>query len=56
MLKIGNGIGMNLSNQELMWMRIKSEALLFPSGSEGFGYPPLESMACGTKGSLFKSW
>ena len=44
-----NGIGMNLSNQELMWMRIKSEALLFPSGSEGFGYPPLESMACGTK-------
>jgi len=30
-------------------MRIKSDALLFPSGSEGFGYPPLESMACGTK-------
>jgi len=44
-----NGIGMNLSHQELMWMRIKSDALLFPSGSEGFGYPPLESMACGTK-------
>jgi glycosyltransferase involved in cell wall biosynthesis len=44
-----NGIGTNLSHQELMWMRIKSDALLFPSGSEGFGYPPLESMACGTK-------
>ncbi len=44
-----HGVGINLSHQELMWMRIKSEALLFPSGSEGFGYPPLESMACGTK-------
>jgi len=44
-----NGIGTDLSHQELMWMRIKSDALLFPSGSEGFGYPPLESMACGTK-------
>ena len=43
------GVGTNLSHQELMWMRIKSDALLFPSGSEGFGYPPLESMACGTK-------
>ena len=44
-----HGIGTNLGHQELMWMRIKSDALLFPSGSEGFGYPPLESMACGTK-------
>ena len=44
-----HGVGTNLSHEELMWMRIKCEALLFPSGSEGFGYPPLESMACGTK-------
>jgi glycosyltransferase involved in cell wall biosynthesis len=25
-----------------------AEALLFPSLAEGFGYPPLEAMACGT--------
>ena len=48
-VKNWNGVGTNLSHQELMWMRIKCEALLFPSGSEGFGYPPLESMASGTK-------
>jgi len=48
-VKNWHGIGLNLSHQDLMWMRIKCEALLFPSGSEGFGYPPLESMACGTK-------
>ena len=31
-----------------MDMRFASEALLFPSISEGFGYPPIESMATGT--------
>jgi glycosyltransferase involved in cell wall biosynthesis len=31
-----------------MHLRHASEALLFPSVSEGFGYPPLEAMACGT--------
>lgn len=47
-VKNWHGIGSALSHQQLMWLRIKCEALLFPSGSEGFGYPPLESMACGT--------
>ena len=30
-----------------MSLRHNCEALLFPSASEGFGYPPLESMAAG---------
>lgn len=40
--------GGELSSAELMLLRHASEALLFPSASEGFGYPPLEAMACGT--------
>jgi glycosyltransferase involved in cell wall biosynthesis len=40
--------GGELSSTELMHLRHASEALLFPSVSEGFGYPPLEAMACGT--------
>ena len=40
--------GGNLSSDSLMQMRHASEALLFPSASEGFGYPPLEAMASGT--------
>ena len=40
--------GGDISSEALMQLRFASEALLFPSASEGFGYPPLESMACGT--------
>ena len=40
--------GGELSSAALMEMRHASEALLFPSASEGFGYPPLEAMASGT--------
>ena len=40
--------GGELSSVALMHLRHASEALLFPSASEGFGYPPLEAMACGT--------
>ena len=40
--------GGDVSSEALMQLRFASEALLFPSASEGFGYPPLESMACGT--------
>tara|TARA_X000001036_G_C20681302_1_gene806001 strand:+ start:807 stop:1976 length:1170 start_codon:yes stop_codon:yes gene_type:complete len=40
--------GGELSSEALMEMRHASEALLFPSASEGFGYPPLEAMASGT--------
>ena len=41
--------GGDLSDTALMDMRFASEALLFPSISEGFGYPPLEAMATGTR-------
>jgi len=40
--------GGDLSDEALMELRHASEALLFPSMSEGFGYPPLEAMATGT--------
>ena len=40
--------GGDLSDTALIDMRFASEALLFPSISEGFGYPPLEAMATGT--------
>ena len=47
-LKNWTSHGGELSSTALMHLRHASEALLFPSASEGFGYPPLEAMACGT--------
>lgn len=47
-LKNWTSYGGELSSAALMHLRHASEALLFPSASEGFGYPPLEAMACGT--------
>ena len=40
-------VGDNISDEVLNVHRWYCEALLFPSGAEGFGYPPVESMAAG---------
>jgi glycosyltransferase involved in cell wall biosynthesis len=47
--KINNwtGHGPSVSDSKLMELRDASECLLFPSASEGFGYPPLEAIASG---------
>lgn len=38
----------NVSEAELLNLYRKAFILVFPSLSEGFGFPPLEAMACGT--------
>ena len=47
--KVNNwtGHGPSVSESKLMELRDISECLLFPSASEGFGYPPLEAIASG---------
>ena len=47
--KVNNwtGHGPSVSESKLMELRDISECLLFPSASEGFGYPPLEALASG---------
>jgi len=40
-------VGGEVSDERLNLYRWHTEALLFPSGAEGFGYPPVESMAAG---------
>jgi len=40
-------VGGEVSDELLNLYRWHTEALLFPSGAEGFGYPPVESMAAG---------
>lgn len=40
-------VGGNISDEVLNLYRWRCEALLFPSAAEGFGYPPVESMAAG---------
>ena len=40
-------VGANISDEVLNVYRWTCEALLFPSAAEGFGYPPVESMAAG---------
>ncbi len=40
-------VGGNISDEVLNVYRWTCEALLFPSAAEGFGYPPVESMAAG---------
>jgi len=40
-------VGGEISDGILNHYRWHTEALLFPSGAEGFGYPPVESMAAG---------
>jgi glycosyltransferase involved in cell wall biosynthesis len=36
-----------VANDDLLWLYNAAEALVFPSLYEGFGFPPLEAMACG---------
>lgn len=38
----------NVSNDKLIELYRQSAALIYPSKIEGFGIPPLESLACGT--------
>ena len=45
MLQIGSEV--ELSDEQLVSALQHAEALLFPSISEGFGYPPAEAMAAG---------
>jgi glycosyltransferase involved in cell wall biosynthesis len=45
LIKIGSGI--RASEKQLISFFQHAEALLFPSISEGFGYPPAEAMAAG---------
>ena len=40
-------VGSGIDDQTLNLYRWHTEALLFPSAAEGFGYPPVESMAAG---------
>ena len=40
-------VGSGISDDVLNLYRWHTEALLFPSAAEGFGYPPVESMAAG---------
>ena len=45
MLHIGSEV--KLEDEQLVAALQHAEALLFPSISEGFGYPPVEAMAAG---------
>ena len=46
-IKNWTGHGPSVSESKLMELRDISECLLFPSVSEGFGYPPLEALSSG---------
>ena len=46
-IKNWTGHGPSVSDTKLTELRYGSECLLFPSASEGFGYPPLEALASG---------
>ena len=37
-----------VTDEELRWLYAAAECLVYPSQEEGFGFPPLEAMACGT--------
>jgi len=37
-----------VDDRQLLWLYRRATALLLPSTAEGYGYPPLEAMACGT--------